>query len=453
MARRKTHEEFVKEIEEKYGEEYKILDTYINNRTKILVRHKCGYEWSVRPYHLLNTNRCPKCAGNIKKTTEEFKKGIYDKYGDEYEILGEYKGANVKILVRHNCEKCNHHEWNIKPNDLLRGHGCPVCSNQKAVLGINTIWDTDRWMADLGVSEEDAKRYFHGSNKRVIVKCPNCNKEKEIRISSVYNYQSIGCSCSDGKSYPEKFIFNLLEQLNLDFETEYNPIWISNKRYDFYIRNHGCIIETHGEQHYKESFKKLRSRTLAEEQTNDKYKRNMALLNGVKHYIELDCRKSNMKYIKNSILNSELSKLFDLSNIDWKQCAEFANSNRVKEVCEYWNNKQEEETTKDIENIFKLNRNTIITYLKKGSKLGWCKYNSEEEIRKQGRQNGKLIGKTVEIFKDGKSLGLFDSCSELDRKSEYKFGEKLRFSMIASVCRGERNTYKGYQFRYIENVA
>ncbi|MBI6006854.1 hypothetical protein H8J86_13005 [Clostridium perfringens] len=455
MTKRKTHKEFIKEIKDKYGDEYTILGEYINNRTKILVRHnKCGYEWEIKPYHLLNRDRCPKCAGNIKKTTEEFKKEIYELYGNEYEILGEYKGANIKILVRHNCKECNYHEWETKPNDLLRNHKCPVCARQRAILGINTIWDTDRWMCDLGVSEEDAKKYSRGSDKKISVRCPYCDKRKEIKINQIHNNKSISCSCGDGKSYPEKFVINLLEQLDTYFETEYSPNWIDNKRYDFYIKDNVCIIETHGEQHYKQTSRKGKGvRTLEEEQANDKYKRDVALQNGIKHYIELDCKESKLEYIKNSILSSELNDLFDLSKVNWTNCAEFANKNIVKEVCDYWNNRKEDETTVDLGNIFNLNKNTINSYLKRGTKLGWCNYNPKEERKKTSSGNGKASGKRVGIFKEGESLGLFKSCRELTRKSEELFGVKLGNSMISSVCRGEQNTYKGYQFKYIENVA
>ena len=30
----------------------------------------------------------------------------------------------------------------------------------RAKLGVNTIWDKARWMCDLGISEEDAKRIY-----------------------------------------------------------------------------------------------------------------------------------------------------------------------------------------------------------------------------------------------------------------------------------------------------
>lgn len=61
-----------------------------------------------------------------KKTTEEFKKEVYDLVGDEYSVLGEYFGANTHVLMKHNT--CNH-EWNIKPSNFLSGRRCPECNH------------------------------------------------------------------------------------------------------------------------------------------------------------------------------------------------------------------------------------------------------------------------------------------------------------------------------------
>ena len=235
-------------------------------------------------------------------------------------------------------------------------------------------------MISLGVSEEDAKKYTHGSNKKIIVKCPNCGKEKYARIRDIFNYKSIGCSCGDGISYPEKFVISLLNQLNINYTKEYLSEWSNNKRYDFYFEynNRKIIIEVHGEQHYTKSFKSIDSKTLEEEQENDKYKKELALNNGIDTYIELDCRESSLEWIKNSIINSELNKIFNLENINWLKCEEFSLSNRVKEVCDYWHLHNEINNEglllKDLSKIFKLDRHTIRKYLKQGTDLGWCNY-------------------------------------------------------------------------------
>lgn len=438
MTKKKTHEEFIEQLNKIHGEgEYIPLDEYKDSKTKMRIRHnQCGYEWRVIPSNILRGSKCPKCVGNQQKTQEEFIEEIREKYGDEYKILSEYVNWKTKIKIKHNSDGCKFHEYEVTPNNLLRGKGCPVCTNQKTVLGVNTIWDTDRWMVDLGVSEEDAKKYGSQSNKKITVKCLDCGREKRIKLNQIYRDKSIRCICGDGVSYPEKFIMNLLDQLNVDFKKEYSPNWTDDKRYDFYIPKLNYIIEAHGRQHYdNHSFSYCGGRTLEEEQENDKYKKELALKNGVKCYIEIDCRESSLDYIKNSILNSELNKLFNLSQINWTSCAEFANKNIVREVCDYWNNRREDETTTDLVKVFKLGRTTIIEYLNKGNKLSWCNYNGNK--------------KKVSVFKDNKSLGIFDSCHELERQSKELFGTKLLYQSVASVCRGEKKNYKGFIFKYI----
>ena len=46
-----------------------------------------------------------------KKTLEEFKKEVYNIFKDEVEVLGEYINNNTKILVRFNC--CGNEEYKM----------------------------------------------------------------------------------------------------------------------------------------------------------------------------------------------------------------------------------------------------------------------------------------------------------------------------------------------------
>ena len=58
-------------------------------------------------------------------------------------------------------------------------------------------------------------------------------------------------------------------------------------------------------------------------------------------------------------------------------------------------------------------------------------------------------GKQVEVFKEGVSLGIYESCNELSRKSLDDFGVEFLISEISNVCNGKRKTHKGYTFKYI----
>ncbi len=51
----KTHEQFVKDVKEKVGDEYEFLDEYVNSLTKIRVRHlRCDLEFIIRPGNFLS---------------------------------------------------------------------------------------------------------------------------------------------------------------------------------------------------------------------------------------------------------------------------------------------------------------------------------------------------------------------------------------------------------------
>lgn len=67
MSKRKTHEEFLKELN-LVNSDIVVLSNYVNNKTKILCRCKNNHTWSARPDHLLNGSGCPECYQMKNKT-------------------------------------------------------------------------------------------------------------------------------------------------------------------------------------------------------------------------------------------------------------------------------------------------------------------------------------------------------------------------------------------------
>ena len=394
-------------------------------------------------------------GGVLKKKTKDFKIEIgtvlKDDKRDMTIIDRKYRkdrGRNLKFY-KYRCNKCKYPNGDSYTNwiseiNLLSGQKCGCCSNNNLVLGINTIWDTDRWMCDLGLSEQDAKTHQKRSNKNVIVICPYCNNKKEIKISNLYKNKSIGCVCGEKTSYPEAFMYNVLKQLNIKFKYQLTKTtfdWCENFRYDFYIPSINAIIETHGGQHYKDcSWSKAK-----DVQKNDRVKYELAIKNGINQYITIDCRKSELEWIENSILDSDLSKLFDLSGINWCVAHKFAiSSNKIKEVCDYWNNKKEPETVSDLIKYFKKDRCTIIKYLKKGTELGWCCYSA-----KQG-QYGINKRRVIAMYDlNGNFIIKESSAVKLKERCLKELNIDLSTSGISEVCSGKRKAHKGYIFKYM----
>lgn len=389
-------------------------------------------------------------------------------YREKYVVRKRRSGMDNEKWYKYKCYKCGYEGWKIE-GSLLSGCGCPVCcdSPQVVVENINSIVVKAPWMIPyFQGGYDEAKLYTPSSNYKLIFKCPDCErlKNKTISISNLYSNHSIRCPCGDGKSYNEKFMFAILERLlGNNFETEKYFEWsknikhlnsnlCGNKRYDFYFEfnNKKYIIETHGIQHYKSMISQFK-KSLNEEQENDKIKKQLALNNNIDYYIILDCRYSEIEWVKRSIMESELSNIFDLSKIDWVRCEEFAVKNLVKVACDFKRN-NDSLTSTEIGNIMNLSYVAIIKYLKIGNKLGWCEYSSKQEQVRSGKRSGKIakenFSKEIEIFKNNASLGIFESLLDLDKKSEELFGEKLDFRGMSAVCRGERKQYKGFVFEY-----
>jgi len=282
------------------------------------------------------------------------------------------------------------------------------------------------------VDKKDAYRYSAGSGKYVLAKCLDCGYEKEIIINNLKKFGFSCKKCSDHISYPEKFMFNVLEQLNSSFIPQLTKKilnWCKKYRYDFYIDNIHGIIETHGEQHYNEL--KNNWNNLEEILNNDNIKEILAKENGIENYIILDCRESNLEWIKNSIMNSELPMLlnFKEEDIDWLKCHEYACNSLVKIACDHWNDGIK--STKEIGKIMKLNNITISKYLKQSAKLGWCDYDSIDEMNKTIVLNAKNKSIKVICLTTGEIFN-----SQLDGAKKYD----ILSTTISACCK-----HKGYK--------
>ena len=445
----------VKFIYDNIKGEVEIIDYYMKNNYPCL---KIKYKNKIYPININDFRNCS--LGNILGlVNHNYKYQIGD-------VINNVASGKLKILeqikikgndgwsrkyYRYKCLICGNIDTISEGNLTINKNGCSVCSGRKVLKGYNDMWTTNSKLASLLADPEDGYKYTQSANQYVNWECPNCsNIIKHKKICQIKE-QGLSCpKCGDKLSYPEKFVFNILQQLlKNEFiyqlsKTNFN--WCDTYLYDFYfkINNERYIMETHGLQHYQESFGKIKSnkyvRTLEEEQENDKLKKQIAIENGIKeeNYIIIDCSKSTLKFIKNNILNSRLNDIFDLTKIDWLRCHKYALNSLVKQACNLWNNKVY--TTSEIGKIMKLTKNTIQKYLKQGTKLGWCNYNPKEEMKKNGYKNGKSICKKV-INIDTKLQ--FNSIKEA---SEYY---NINNTCIVNCCKDKYHIAGGYHWKYL----
>ena len=345
------------------------------------------------------------------------------------------KGCTVE------CLECGS-IYDVLETSLIKKCGCRVCKgNRYIVKGINDVATTHPHLVKYFATVEDAYKHSHGSEKHVLTRCPECGNERTMKILNLTHFSFSCPSCSDGVSYPNKLMFNVLTQLNIDFVTEYSPEWVGTKRYDFYIPSEHLIIEMDGGWHEEDN--KMSGQTKEESKTIDDWKDKQAELHGI-DVVRIKADKSDLEYIKENIFKSKLTLMCNLTTVDWLKCHEFALSSRVKEACALWNSGVNR--TIDIASKMKMEYSTIRDYLNRGAMIDWCDYNLDIVNEKRKSILSQTKKKKVLILETG---NIFGSVVETSNNSLEILGVFIDKSSISRVCRGERLHAKGFHFKYV----
>lgn len=123
-----TKDMFFKRLNE-INRNIELKGEYINYTTKTIFKCKIdGYEWETPPYRLLTGVGCPKCAGVLKKTQEEYEHELKQKRDD---VVVEDKYINAHTPIYHRC-LIHNYSWKIAPHSVLKGNKCPICARENS---------------------------------------------------------------------------------------------------------------------------------------------------------------------------------------------------------------------------------------------------------------------------------------------------------------------------------
>lgn len=203
MSKKKTHEEYVQEVAE-INSNIEVVEEYIDARTKISHRCKiCNNEWVATPDKILRGCGCPKCAGNIKLTHEEYVDRVKN-INSNIDVVGKYINATTKIM--HKC-RIDGYEWNAYPNHILRGSGCPECVG----LRKKTHEEYVQEVANLNPNIEVIGKYKN-INTKILHKCKVDGYEWEITPYCILGMKQ-GCPKCFGniKKTHEEYISQVAE--------------------------------------------------------------------------------------------------------------------------------------------------------------------------------------------------------------------------------------------------
>lgn len=417
---------------------------------------KINYKYNIGDI-LVDENR------NITILDRKFERTQYTAKTDGRRKKGEKFYVNV-IKYKIRCNKCGFNGnsfyrkgkkydeyWVQQGNIANRKDGCPICRNasQITVPHINSIVSNNetKWMIPyFQGGYDEAKKYTPHSNEQKYFVCPDCGriKDKKISINRLCTQKYLSCICGDGISYPNKYGFELfnnqVKNQIKNFRREYQPDWAKPYYYDFYFEKDGTkyICEFDGGLGHGKEVHSSSNKTLEDTIEIDKFKEELARKHRIT-LIRIDTSISDSYFISLNILNSKLSEILDLSDVDFSECDKFACKNLIKTIClDYENsNLHIEELAKK----YHLSYQTIFSYIKHGKNIGWCarKYTSPRRITKKVRM----------VFNDGR-CEIFESAAKLSRISYEKFGVKLYKEGINAVCNGRSKSCRGYNnFEYI----
>lgn len=129
--RRLKHEDFVQQVEEKTSGTYEVLGEYVNNKTRIKMKHlDCGNVYEPLPYEFIaRGTRCPVCVRKNTRT-KDFKERVNKLTGGEYEVVGEYINSASNVEMKH--VKCGQNFNPRAGSFLYNGTRCPFCSGRNS---------------------------------------------------------------------------------------------------------------------------------------------------------------------------------------------------------------------------------------------------------------------------------------------------------------------------------
>lgn len=134
-SKKRTDEEFVAALHS-INPQIEVLERYYDNNTKIEFRCLvCNNKWKTTPASALSGSGCPACgtrrsADSIRKTKSQIVSRLRD-INPDVRMLGDY--INTKTKVSCECAICGN-RWEARPQNLLKGQGCPKCGQIRAKL-------------------------------------------------------------------------------------------------------------------------------------------------------------------------------------------------------------------------------------------------------------------------------------------------------------------------------
>lgn len=208
IASRKMSTEGFRKLMQEINPKIEVLGEYKASNEVIHCRCRdCGHEWNPLVSVLtFNRSGCPKCAGNMKLTHDEFVQIIKEK-NPSIIVLGTYFNSQTHIEVQ--CKECGF-VWSVKPNNLMKGTGCRECAKVRS--SIKQRRTHDQFLSEMeekGSHTVEILGKYINSNTKILCRCKVCGYEWNPYPYSLL--QGHGCKkCADAALRKKRKVNNNL---------------------------------------------------------------------------------------------------------------------------------------------------------------------------------------------------------------------------------------------------
>ena len=238
--KRKTKEEFSSQLSSLVGTEYTLCSDYVNNSTKVILRHsRCGQTFAITPNNFLKGRRCPHCNKMRHKTEEELRAQIRQKNHSMY-LLDGYTTVNKPARFYHmDCGRI----FEATPASILAGKHCPFCYD-------STTGKSERFQNDL--NERFGGRIFlleqfKGMSTPCMFRCGKCGNSFIAKPKTLTRFVRCPiCADEDPKTKIERF----LDVAGFQYDRNYNVYESCMLKFDFYIKELNIAIDYNGKFYY-----------------------------------------------------------------------------------------------------------------------------------------------------------------------------------------------------------
>lgn len=286
---RRTRKEIVAYIEELAGTEYTFSTPYKGRHEMMTCTHNvCGYTWDVEAGAFMGNrnkkgSRCPKCYGNIKKTTKQFAEEVHSISNGEFELIGEYENAHDKVRIKHLV--CGTSRM-VVPNSFLSNSKCSSCPFCNGGTALPHEFVAKRIDDETKGAYELASEYT-GCHDKMLIRHKKCGNMVETTLADIATHHTIPtCHVCFSNYKGEAIVGQYLTDNGLTCIPQKRFYDLVHKgkhktlSYDYYVPEKNALIEYQGIQHYKPVKFFGGEKQLLDQENRDAVKREYAINNG-----------------------------------------------------------------------------------------------------------------------------------------------------------------------------